>query len=84
MPHELSDKQQRAALLEQLNNPSLIIADEPTGNLDPKSIEIVNLLKKININGSSVISNSDYDIIKSHWEQYMNAAIKIEKIDNLS
>lgn len=57
-PRELSGgEQQRVALARALaNNPKYIIADEPTGNIDPKmSIEIMNLLMKINKLGKTVI-----------------------------
>ena len=57
-PRELSGgEQQRVALARALaNNPKIIIADEPTGNIDPKmSIEIMNLLMKINKLGKTVI-----------------------------
>ena len=57
-PSELSGgEQQRVALARALaNNPKIIIADEPTGNIDPKmSIEIMNLLMKINRLGKTVI-----------------------------
>ncbi len=57
-PRELSGgEQQRVALARALaNNPKYIIADEPTGNIDPKmSIEIMNLLLKINRLGKTVI-----------------------------
>ena len=57
-PHELSGgEQQRVALARALaNNPQTIIADEPTGNIDPQmSIEIMNLLLQINKLGTTVI-----------------------------
>ena len=57
-PNELSGgEQQRVALARALaNNPKIIIADEPTGNIDPRmSIEIMNLLLKINKLGKTVI-----------------------------
>jgi cell division transport system ATP-binding protein len=66
-PSELSGgEQQRVAIARSmLNEPELIIADEPTGNLDPEtSSEIISLFQKLNRIGTSmIIATHDYDLI---------------------
>lgn len=58
MPHELSGGEQQRIVIARalLNKPKLILADEPTGNLDPETgHQIVDLLKKISEDGTAVI-----------------------------
>ncbi len=68
-PHQLSGgEQQRVSIARAiLNKPDLILADEPTGNLDPAtSKEIMNLLIDINNEGSTVfMATHDYDMISN-------------------
>lgn len=67
-PAELSGgEQQRVSLARALvNNPSLIIADEPTGNIDPEmSFEIVELLNEINKRGTTIIMvTHEHNLVK--------------------
>lgn len=68
-PNELSGGQsQRVAIARALiNNPSLILADEPTGNLDTKtSIEIMDLFSDIHANGNTVMLVTHEDDIARH------------------
>jgi cell division transport system ATP-binding protein len=68
MPHELSGGEQQRVVIARalLNDPELILADEPTGNLDPDTSEdIVGLLKEISQSGTAVLMAShDYHIIR--------------------
>lgn len=68
-PHELSGgEQQRIAIARAIvNQPDVVVADEPTGNLDPISTyEVVQILKKINDLGTTVIlSTHNKDVISS-------------------
>ena len=68
MPNQLSGgEQQRVGLARALvNNPDLIIADEPTGNVDPSmSYEIVNLLSAINQKGTTILMvTHDHNLVR--------------------
>lgn len=70
MPHQLSGgEQQRVAIARALlNDPEFILADEPTGNLDPQtSAEVLEVLKTINANGKTIImATHDYALLMKY------------------
>lgn len=70
LPHQLSggEKQRLAIARALVNDPVLMIADEPTGNLDPEASEqILQILRKINLSGTTVIMAShQYTIIEKY------------------
>ena len=75
-PPELSGgEQQRVALARALvNNPDLLIADEPTGNIDPElSYEIVELLKGINDQGTTILMvTHEHDLVRHFGGRIIN------------
>ncbi|MDR1632249.1 MAG: ATP-binding cassette domain-containing protein [Dysgonamonadaceae bacterium] len=74
-PHELSGGEQQRIVIARalLNSPQLILADEPTGNLDPETgAQIVKLLHEISESGTSVIMTTH----NYHWVQHFPAKVK--------
>jgi cell division transport system ATP-binding protein len=76
MPHELSGGEQQRVVIARalLNNPDVILADEPTGHLDPEtSEEIAQLLHQISQTGTAVVlATHDYHIIRTHPARILN------------
>ncbi len=96
MPHELSGgEQQRAAIARAiLNRPKLIIADEPTGNLDPETAtNIIELLRQISQTGTAIVMTTHnmplldkypgivYRCVAGHMEEVTNDFNQIQLVD---
>ncbi len=68
MPNELSGGEQQRVVIARaiVNSPPLLLADEPTGNLDPgSSNEIMELLQKINMRGTAILmATHNYELVK--------------------
>ena len=84
MPHELSGGEQQRVVIARalLNSPALILADEPTGNLDPETgSQIVSLLQEIAERGTAVImSTHNYSVVQAFPGRIMrceNAVLEV-------
>ena len=68
MPHQLSGGEQQRIVIARaiLNDPAIILADEPTGNLDPEtSAEILNLFIRLNKEGKTIVmATHDYIVVQ--------------------
>lgn len=86
MPHQLSGGEQQRVVISRalLNNPELILADEPTGNLDPEtSKEIMKLLMAIAMEGTAVVmATHDFTL----FEHFSGRVLKVEnnQVEELS
>lgn len=86
MPYTLSGGEQQRVVIARalLNNPEILLADEPTGNLDPESAgNLIQILKKVQEGGQAVLMvTHNYDLIKRYPEKSLiceDGAIKVEE-----
>lgn len=70
MPNELSGGEQQRVVIARalINSPPVLLADEPTGNLDPvASNEIMELMKKINMRGTAILmATHNYELVRKY------------------
>lgn len=78
MPHQLSGGEQQSVAIARalLNNPSVILADEPTGNLDPETTnDVMKLLMKIRDNGTTILmATHNYNLILKYPSRVISCA----------
>jgi cell division transport system ATP-binding protein len=79
MPHQLSGGEQQRVVIARalLNDPDIILADEPTGNLDPEtSVDILKILHEINDNGKTILmATHNYTLLR----QFPHRTLKCER-----
>jgi putative ABC transport system ATP-binding protein len=86
-PSELSGgQQQRVAIARALvNNPSILFADEPTGNLDSKTgADVMNLFKELNNQGQTIILITHEDNIAAQSNRIITIMDGLIKSDNIN
>ncbi len=91
MPHQLSGGEQQRVVIARalLNDPEIILADEPTGNLDPETSEgIMNLLREISESGCSVLmATHNYTLLKKYPARTMKcqdgSLVEIQESDEI-
>ncbi len=85
-PHELSGGEQQRVVIARaiINNPTILICDEPTGNLDPEtSYEIICILQEINRRGTTVVVvTHDREIVDNMQKRVLTLEDGILKVDD--
>lgn len=91
LPHQLSggEKQRVAIARALINDPILLLADEPTGNLDPEATQnVMEILFKINLSGTSVLmATHEHNLIRTYPARTLECVegkIKDHTLENLS